>query len=421
MADETLGDDACLRLIEALAHGDPIPDISAICAERQKLVPLLAEISKGEWSEMLPLINQVAHQRSLSAQEIGARAGFLLACLNPPGDDDYYALLGVSPTATPQEIRNAWAGRMSLYHPDRHPTSGDWFTRQAARLNEAYHSLKDPARRQAYDDRRRREALDKQRYATNRFWPRPVSTPAMFGGQWRRRLPILVTAGSLIAAVPIAASLLLVRPPLPPQATLSGLANTSQMVERSTAGGEPNLVAERKGLDPLRSHPRRHKTAEASSGNRTALLVSYNPMRTPEPSAPHAILAQALPPFTPEPKGLERQEIDALLDEYVDAYEKGDLERLVGTLSTKVRERGTLDYQAIRTTYAKGFAGRDQIIYRTKNVQVQIKGDAATVIAQYLISARNAGQSQKNVTVSGQIEWKIQREGDKPKIVSINY
>ena len=133
------------------------------------------------------------------------------------------------------------------------------------------------------------------------------------------------------------------------------------------------------------------------------------------------LLAQALPPIAPEPKGLDRQEIDVLLDEYVDAYEKRDMDRLMATLSQKVREKGTLDYQAIRNAYIKGFTGQDQIIYRLKNLQVEIKGEQATVTAQYLILARNTVQSSKGTTVSGRIEWKIQREGDKLKIVAINY
>lgn len=141
-----------------------------------------------------------------------------------------------------------------------------------------------------------------------------------------------------------------------------------------------------------------------------------------EPSAPDPILvAQALPPVVPEPKGLDRQEIDALLDEYVDAYEKGEVDRLMATLSQQVREKGILDYQAIRNAFVKGFTGRDQIIYRLKNLQIEIKGEHATATAQYLILARNVAQSQKGTTVSGRIEWKIQREGDKLKIVTINY
>ena len=133
------------------------------------------------------------------------------------------------------------------------------------------------------------------------------------------------------------------------------------------------------------------------------------------------LLAQALPPIVPEPKGLDRQEFDALLDEYVDAYEKGDVDRLMATLSQKVREKGTMDYRAIRNAYVKGFTGQDQIIYRLKNIRVEIKGEQATMTAQYLILARNVAHSSKGTTVEGRIEWKIQREADTLKIVAINY
>jgi ketosteroid isomerase-like protein len=145
------------------------------------------------------------------------------------------------------------------------------------------------------------------------------------------------------------------------------------------------------------------------------------PVASARSSADPMLLAQALPPIVTEPKGLDRPEIDQLLDEYVDAYEKADVERLMATLSTRVREKGTMDYQAIRNAYIKGFTGRDQFIYRLKNVQIDIKGEQATVIAQYLISARVVAQNAKLTTVSGRIEWKLHREGDKLKIVAINY
>ena len=45
--------------------------------------------------------------------------------------DDYYTILGVDPTATPREIREAWIGRLSVYHPDRHPEKAAWFTQKA--------------------------------------------------------------------------------------------------------------------------------------------------------------------------------------------------------------------------------------------------------------------------------------------------
>jgi len=422
MADESPNQDVPLRLIAALAHGDPVPDTSAICPERNELVALLAEISKGERSEFLPQIAQVAQHRGIPPQEIASRSGFLLACLDMPGDEDPYRILGVTPSATPQEIRNAWVARLSLYHPDRHPANGDWFTRQAARLNEAYHTLKDPGRRQAYDERRRHQAPAWLRHSPNSPLRRSrlPRIPLVLSGQMRRRLPTLLTGGAVVTAGLIVVFLFLARPAFRPEATPLSPANTPGSVEEgSSAGG---LIADsQRSAGPLPPKQEKERVGQLPSRVMPARRIQHDVQRVSDASGNEITLAQALPPLLTEPKGLDRQEIDALLDEYVDAYEKGDVDRLMATFSPKVREKGTLDYQAIRSLYAKGFAGREQIIYRVKNVDVQIKGDLATVTAQYLISARNASQSQRGVTVTGRIEWKIQREGDKPKIIAINY
>src|SRR3990172_1736921 len=240
MADESPNQDVPLRLIAALAHGDPVPDTSAICPERNELVALLAEISKGERSEFLPQIAQVAQHRGIPPQEIASRSGFLLACLDMPGDEDPYRILGVTPSATPQEIRNAWVARLSLYHPDRHPANGDWFTRQAARLNEAYHTLKDPGRRQAYDERRRHQAPAWLRHSPNSPLRRSrlPRIPLVLSGQMRRRLPTLLTGGAVVTAGLIVVFLFLARPPFRPEATPPSPANTPGSVEEgSSAGG----------------------------------------------------------------------------------------------------------------------------------------------------------------------------------------
>lgn len=402
----------CARLIEALADGNPIPDTSAICPDRQQLIALLAELSKGEHSELFQNTRQAAERRGLSAQEIASRAAFLLACLDTPGADDPYTILGVAPTATGEEIKEAWLGRLTLYHPDRHPDNGDWFTRQAARLNEAYHTLKDPARREAYDDeRRRRELLARQ--GNSRLPNQSVSsTPPPILSQFSRlaphRAPVLMTVASVAAA-----GLVLL--------ALSGRHQEGPQLYLETV--QPMAaVTPPVSRQPERGRVKHLRQVSLPAGRPAGQLdPSDDPPVSERSAAKPILLAQALPPVAPEPKALDRQEIDALLDEYVDAYEKADIERVMATLSTRVREKGTLDYQSIRSAYVKGFAGRDQIIYRLKNVQVEIKGDQATVTAQYLILARNTAQSLKGTTLSGRIEWKIQREGDKLKIVAINY
>ncbi len=429
----------CLQLIAALADGNPIPDTATICPDRQRLIALLVEISKGEQSELVQNIRKVAEHRGLSAQEIGSRAAFLLACLDTPGADDPYTILGVDPTATSEEIKEVWLNRLSLYHPDRHPEHSDWFTRHAARLNEAYHTLKDPVRRHAYDERRRRELLAQQQSGPIAIRPMssvPSPMPSRSSLLTRHRAPALITAAS-VAAAALVGMALFDRHPVGPQLYLeadqpmaaAGLPSPTPAKSSPPARlirGEPPAVDA--SVTPVLNHhlqPRRLKRVShvfpPSSFSTDQRGSSGDPIVSERFAADPILLAQALPPIAPEPKALDRQEIDALLDEYIDAYEKADVERVMATLSTKVRERGTLDYQTIRNAHVKGFAGRDQIIYRLKNLQVEIKGEQATVTAQYLIAARNAVQPSKGTTVSGRIEWKIQREGDKLKIVSINY
>ena len=63
---------------------------------------------------------------------------------------DYYADLGVSRSASAEEIAQAFRKLAAKYHPDRNPgdkTAEQKFTRMA----EAYNVLKDPKSREAYD------------------------------------------------------------------------------------------------------------------------------------------------------------------------------------------------------------------------------------------------------------------------------
>ncbi|MDE2485546.1 MAG: nuclear transport factor 2 family protein, partial [candidate division NC10 bacterium] len=315
----------------------------------------------------------------------------------------------------------------------------DWFTRQAARLNEAYHTLKDPARRHAYDEQRRRELLARQRSGLVEI-PPVSSVPFPMSPQsprlTRHRAPALITVASVAAAGLILVALSS-RPPEGPQLYLKTVQPMAAVTPPSpTPINDPpptRLTRERPpsrdaSVTPHVDHqPKRRRVkhlpqVSPPSGLPASQSDSSGDQTVSERSAAGPmLLAQALPPIVLEPKALDRHEIDALLDEYVDAYEKADVERVMATLSTRVREKGTLDYQAIRNAYVKGFTGRDQIIYRLKNLQVEIKGEQATVTAQYLIVARNVAQSSKGTSVSGRIEWKIQREGDKAKIVAINY
>ncbi|NBP69490.1 MAG: hypothetical protein EBR30_12705 [Cytophagia bacterium] len=63
---------------------------------------------------------------------------------------DYYQLLGIKQNASSTEIRTAYKKLAMLYHPDRNP--GNQEAEELFKLiNEAYHVLADPQKRQIYD------------------------------------------------------------------------------------------------------------------------------------------------------------------------------------------------------------------------------------------------------------------------------
>lgn len=62
----------------------------------------------------------------------------------------YYAVLGLDRHATPDQIRDAYRLLAKRYHPDLNQDSGVAAQRTRA-LNEACETLRDPARRRAYD------------------------------------------------------------------------------------------------------------------------------------------------------------------------------------------------------------------------------------------------------------------------------
>ena len=63
---------------------------------------------------------------------------------------DYYAILGASKTATPEEIKRAYRKLARKYHPDLNPGDRDAETKFKD-LNEANEVLSDPEKRQKYD------------------------------------------------------------------------------------------------------------------------------------------------------------------------------------------------------------------------------------------------------------------------------
>jgi hypothetical protein len=108
-------------------------------------------------------------------------------------ENDFYAVLGVSPTAEDCVIRAAYRALCQHHHPDKAPDK----QREAAKnerlsaVNEAYAVLGDLARRKAYDDRPSSRTVQAEQ---------PAPRPSLLGRLTTLAARGLVVAGSVLVA-----------------------------------------------------------------------------------------------------------------------------------------------------------------------------------------------------------------------------
>ena len=81
---------------------------------------------------------------------------------------EHYAALGLKSDASLADIKKAFRQKASQFHPDRN-TDEDAPARFRA-AQEAYEVLSDDAKRQAYDDNRRRNLLDDPLQTARDIW-----------------------------------------------------------------------------------------------------------------------------------------------------------------------------------------------------------------------------------------------------------
>jgi curved DNA-binding protein CbpA len=96
-----------------------------------------------------------------------------------------YAILNVAPDADPAVVEAAYKALMKKYHPDVHTDNPGTARRLAAEINDAFHILRDPAKRAEYDMTERVRAEGARRSAGLAEGARAYQPPPM--PQTRRR------------------------------------------------------------------------------------------------------------------------------------------------------------------------------------------------------------------------------------------
>ena len=64
--------------------------------------------------------------------------------------EDFYNTLGISREASQDDIKKAYRGLSKKYHPDLNPNNKE-SEEKFKKINEAYSTLSDPAKKQQYD------------------------------------------------------------------------------------------------------------------------------------------------------------------------------------------------------------------------------------------------------------------------------
>jgi DnaJ-class molecular chaperone len=81
---------------------------------------------------------------------------------------DYYAVLGVEADASDSALKSAYRRKASEFHPDRNPSPDA--AERFRETQEAYDLLSDPAKRQDYDENRRRSLLENPLATAQDIW-----------------------------------------------------------------------------------------------------------------------------------------------------------------------------------------------------------------------------------------------------------
>ncbi|HWR58429.1 MAG TPA: secretin N-terminal domain-containing protein [Thermodesulfovibrionales bacterium] len=120
-------------------------------------------------------------------------------------------------------------------------------------------------------------------------------------------------------------------------------------------------------------------------------------------------------PVRPLPEVKPEDEARQFVDQYISAYESGDIDKFMSLYSTAAVENNSLLYEDIRRAYQEGFRGT-RYKYELSNIQAR-KGDAGIILTGAFVIKKTAGEAVSQ----GNITWTLIRENGALKIIRADY
>jgi DnaJ domain len=421
-----------LQLLHTLAAHPVVPPMDRLPADDEALHTLLTELIGGERSRYAAECRRAAAEAGITLEELARRAEFLLACLILPQAGTYYELLGITPNASPEEIRQRWAVLIQRYHPDHLGRSDGWVADQARRLIEAYQTLKNPERRRCYDTallRERATVTEGRRYwsarhstrkaqpTRQRWMPLILLMIGLAGFTWvnlgRRSQPLphaaLPPQPKLLDAwqqgllsppparpssghrEPAAAEKAPDPEPAPMEVSEQSADSTPSWTWQAPpeSEGEPSPDMPTHAVAPHEPswpsvkakvpRPLAMRDLASSDAVRVARLAPLPPpvAETYSPATESTQLA-LIPPVTvvripPDQAGTGAAPIEdeplVLIETFRAAYEREDLATLMRLFAASPREGDTVGWEAVQALYARNFATLDQIHYELRRLE----------------------------------------------------
>jgi len=147
--------------------------------------------------------------------------------------------------------------------------------------------------------------------------------------------------------------------------------------------------------------------------------VDYGDRKSEPPKSVSRETYPAHPAQNMQTTELTNEEVEDFMRQYSTAYAKGDLNAFMSLLSRSVVENNRLRYNAVREAYRHTFSEKINF-YRVNNMTLSITGLTATVSGYYDLN-RYAPAEDRWIRYSGRIQWKIAKENNELKVISINY